>query len=148
MNLHWIDWTIIACVSIFFVVMARVAARYVQSTADFLAANRCAGRYVITMAEGIAGWGAASIVAIMQMYYQVGFTAEWWGQIGVPVGVFMTLTGWVSYRFRQTRVLTLAQFFEVRYSRRFRSVFSPLVPLRSLRRWSRHAAPPLKVRAE
>jgi SSS family solute:Na+ symporter len=109
-------------VSIFFIVMARVAARYVQSTVDFLAANRCAGRYVITMAEGIAGWGAASIVAIMQMYYQVGFTAEWWGQIGVPLGVFMTLTGWVSYRFRQTRVLTLAQFFEVRYSRRFRSI--------------------------
>ena len=122
MNLHWVDWTIIACVSIFFVVMAQVAARYVQSTADFLAANRCAGRYVITMAEGIAGWGAASIVALMQMYYQVGFTADWWGQIGVPIGVFMTLAGWVTYRFRQTRVLTMAQFFEVRYSRRFRRV--------------------------
>jgi SSS family solute:Na+ symporter len=122
MNMHWIDWTIIAGVSCFFIFMAQMTARYMQSTADFLAANRCAGRYVLTMAEGIAGWGAVSIVALMQIYYQVGFAADWWGKIGLPIALFMTLSGWVTYRFRQTRVLTMAQFFEVRYSRRFRCV--------------------------
>ena len=40
--------------------------------------------------------------------------------MAIPAGIVVTLTGWVVYRFRETRCLTLAQFFEVRYSRRFR----------------------------
>ena len=38
----------------------------------------------------------------------------------------LTMSGWVIYRFRSTRCLTLAQFFEKRYSRRFR-IFTGLV---------------------
>jgi len=36
----------------------------------------------------------------------------------VVVGI--SVSGWVLYRFRQTRALTMAQFFEIRYSRKFR----------------------------
>jgi SSS family solute:Na+ symporter len=32
----------------------------------------------------------------------------------------ITVSGWVLYRFRETRALTMAQFFEIRYSRGFR----------------------------
>jgi len=40
--------------------------------------------------------------------------------ISTPVALVMVLAGWVSYRYRETRVFTLAQFFEVRYSKSFR----------------------------
>ena len=30
------------------------------------------------------------------------------------------ISGWVIYRFRETCALTLAQFFEIRYSKKFR----------------------------
>ncbi len=40
--------------------------------------------------------------------------------------IVMALSGWVIYRFCQTCAMTLAQFFEMRYSRRFR-VFAGLV---------------------
>jgi Na+/proline symporter len=43
-----------------------------------------------------------------------------------PAMILIALSGWVVYRFRQTRALTMAQFFEIRYSRRFR-VFAGLV---------------------
>ena len=36
--------------------------RYVQSVADFLAANRCAGRYVVCVAQSMSGLGAAAVV--------------------------------------------------------------------------------------
>ncbi len=44
----------------------------------------------------------------------------WWQQLSVAVGLVISVTGFVYYRYRQTRVMTLAQFFEMRYSRRFR----------------------------
>jgi SSS family solute:Na+ symporter len=34
--------------------------------------------------------------------------------------VGISVSGWVLYRFRQTRAMTMAQFFEIRYSRNFR----------------------------
>jgi len=58
--------------------------------------------------------------------YQVGYTSIWWPLMEGPAMIVMALSGWVIYRFRQTRAMTLAQFFEMRYSRRFR-VFAGLV---------------------
>jgi len=60
------------------------------------------------------------------MYYKRGFTSVWWNLPNWPILFIIALTGWVNYRFRQTRALTLAQFFEMRYSRRFR-IFAGLV---------------------
>jgi len=57
---------------------------------------------------------------------KAGFTTMWWGMLGFPVGVLMTISGFVVYRYRETRALTLAQFFEMRYSRRFR-IFAGLL---------------------
>ncbi|OHB41929.1 MAG: hypothetical protein A2Y13_10795 [Planctomycetes bacterium GWC2_45_44] len=121
MNLHWIDWTIIFGSTAFFVVVAYRTKRYVKSTADFLSANRCAGRYLLTVSEGMAGQlGLITILAQWQLYSKVGLTSQWWVNLQIPIVLMMTLTGWVIYRYRETRVMTLAQFFEVRYSRRFR----------------------------
>ena len=120
MNMHWIDWAVIFGVVIFFTAVATATRKYAQSTSDFLAANRLAGRYLLTLAEGVAGLGAVSVVALFQMRYKVGFAADWWGQLAAPLGLIMMLTGWVVYRFRETRSLTLAQFFEMRYGRHFR----------------------------
>lgn len=105
---------------VFFIIMAWYTKRYMKSTADFLAANRCAGRYLLTMCTGIASMGAISIVAIMQMKYKTGLAGAWWWYVGIPVGLLLSLTGWVQYRYRETRAMTMAQFFEMRYSRKFR----------------------------
>ncbi len=120
MALTFIDWTIVIGSMIFFIIMAWYTKRYMKSTADFLAANRCAGRYLLTMCSGIASMGAISVVAIMQMKYKSGLAGAWWWYVGIPVGLLLALTGWVQYRYRETRAMTMAQFFEMRYSRKFR----------------------------
>lgn len=120
MQLHWIDWSIVA-VLLFVVTLAGLYTRkYSVSVADFLAANRCAKRYLISVAQGIAGVGAISIIAGFEMYFKAGFTAAWWQIMGVATTTLIFLSGWVFYRFRQTRAMTMAQFFEIRYSKRFR----------------------------
>jgi len=121
-NLTWLDWSVVLAVAIFFIAMAYRTNRYTRSTADFLAASRVAGRYMLTMAEGMVGLAAVGTIAAWQVSYRVGFAANWWAQLGMPLSLIMMLVGWVIYRYRETRVLTLAQLFEIRYGKRFRIV--------------------------
>ena len=120
MNMHVLDWSIVAGLLVLLVFAAFYTRRYNRSVADFLVANRCAGRYLICVSHGIAGIGAISIVAMFQMYYNAGFTAAWWQLIQIVVVVVIAMSGWVIYRFRQTRAMTLAQLLEIRYSRKLR----------------------------
>ena len=120
MNMHWLDWLIVILMLTFITVTAYSTKKYMQSVADFLSANRCAGKYLLGVADGIAGLGAISIVARFELHYKAGFTGSWWDMMFLGIGVIVAATGWVQYRFRQTRAMTMAQFFEMRYSRRFR----------------------------
>ncbi|QDU33267.1 Sodium:solute symporter family protein [Poriferisphaera corsica] len=118
--MNTIDWFILGLVVFATTSLAWWTRRYTKSVADFVAADRCAGRYVLGVSEGIAMIGAISVVLMFEMYYKSGFSAVWWGLMQLPIGIIVAVTGWVIYRYRQTRVLTLAQFLEMRYSRRFR----------------------------
>ncbi|MDE3057780.1 MAG: sodium:solute symporter [Bacteroidota bacterium] len=120
MNLTFIDWLIAAAcyLGLFFVV--RLSRKYVKSVADFLSAGRSAGRYMITVSQGMAAIGAITIVGQWEMNYVAGFALRWWEFVMAVVILVITVSGWVLYRFRQTRALTMAQFLEIRYSKNFR----------------------------
>ena len=121
-----VDWVIFGAVYAGLFAGVLLTKRYMRSVADFLAAGRSAGRYLLSVAAGMAGLGAITVVANFEMNYEAGFTMAWWGQSMNIVILVITASGWVSYRFRQTRCLTLPEFFERRYSRNFR-VFAGLV---------------------
>jgi len=126
MNLGFWDWTIVAG-SIAVIFYAAFKTRiYNRSVADFLSANRCAGRYLLSVSDGAASIGAISIVAMFEAYYKSGFSFHWWGLIVNTVLILIAVSGWIQYRFRQTRALTMAQFFEIRYSKNFR-IYAGLV---------------------
>lgn len=118
--MSWIDWAIIVALMVVITGFAIHTRQYMLSVADFLSGNRCAGKYLLGVADGMSGLGAVSIIAVFEMIYRAGFTAEWWNLMLLPIGVVIASTGWVQYRFRQTRAMTMAQFFELRYSRSFR----------------------------
>jgi solute:Na+ symporter, SSS family len=121
MKFNMTDLYVIGGMLLFMIYAAYRSRKLSTGVADFLSANRCAGRYLLTVAEGIGGVGAVSILASFQMYYKAGLVASWWGgKLAMPIGMIIMLSGWVIYRFRETRALTLAQFFEIRYSKRFR----------------------------
>ncbi len=118
--MQYLDWIILAIM--YFGILATVVLtkKYMRGVTDYLAAGRSAGRYLLTISAGIAGLGAITVVANMEMGFQSGFAMSWWGLTMSLFGVLVTVSGWVNYRFRRTRALTLAEFFEKRYSRRFR----------------------------
>lgn len=115
-----IDWTITIVFIAALIGVLIYCHKFVKSSADFLAANRCAGRYLLTITSGMAGIGVISFVASFEQTFVAGFSSVWWSFLSAPIGIIIAVTGWVFYRLRETRCLTLAQFFELRYSRRFR----------------------------
>ena len=126
MNLSVIDWLIVLISFVGMVYSVSTTKGLMKSVSDFLAAGRTAGRYVISISSGIAGLGAISIVMFLEMGYVSGFALAWWGLSQGIIILLITISGWVIYRFRSTRCLTLPQFFEMRYSRKFR-IFTGMV---------------------
>lgn len=120
MNLAFIDWCIVGLLLAVMIGFVFLSQTLVKSVTDFLATGRTGGRYIISMFQGTAALGAITVVGGMEQNFSAGFNARWWEMLTTIILVGMSVTGWVVYRYRQTRVMTMAQFFEVRYSRRFR----------------------------
>ncbi|MGN0866152.1 MAG: sodium:solute symporter [Oligosphaeraceae bacterium] len=120
MNMHPVDWTILGLLLLALILTLRHFRRHVHSCTDFLAAGRLGGRYLLAISSGMSGVGAVTIIAAFEMSYAAGFPPVWWGFLSGVTGIVAALSGWVLYRFRETRALTLPQFLEMRYSRRFR----------------------------
>lgn len=120
MNMHSLDWIVVAAVLTLFVGMAVYANTLSKSVSDYLVAGRCAGRYMLTVASGMEWIGAINIVAMFEMYFNSGFPPMWWVMLSTPFIVYMCVSGWGVYRYRETRSLTIAQFLETRYNRKVR----------------------------
>ncbi len=115
-----LDWSIVLGFVVVLIATALYANRLARGVAGFLSADRCAGRYLVTVAYNMAQVGVITLVWYFQLGYDVGFTQIWWGYFEGPSLILLAITGWVIYRFRETRAMTLAQFFELRYSKKFR----------------------------
>ena len=126
MNLHSIDWYIVAALLVLITGLSLYSNRYLKSVADFLAANRAAGRYMLAIAGYASSFGTISAISCFELHYKAGFVPLWWQMMMTPILLIIAMTGWGIYRFRQTRAMTLAQFLEVRYSKRLR-IFSGLL---------------------
>ena len=124
--MQFIDWLIVFLVFSGMIYSVSYSKGLMKSVTDFLSAGRTAGRYLRSVSSGIAGLGAISVVMYLEMGYVSGFSLAWWGLSQGIIILILTMSGWVIYRFRSTRCLTLAQFFEKRYSRRFR-IFTGII---------------------
>ncbi|MCU0792536.1 MAG: sodium:panthothenate symporter [Opitutaceae bacterium] len=124
--MHLIDWLIVIIPVLFILGLSIYAKRYVRGVVDFLAAGRVAGRYVISVGDMAAVLGVITIVALVEQKYQVGYALTFWEFLVVPVGIIIGLTGYCTYRFRETRALSIGQFLEMRYNRPFRIVAASL----------------------
>jgi SSS family solute:Na+ symporter len=118
--MYLLDWLIVAAPVVIVVGVTIYAHQYLKSVADFLSGGRLAGRYLLSTASSEMGAGAIAYVAMFEWFSHGGFPVSWWGALTAPVALIVSISGFVVYRFRQTRALTLAQFFEMRYTRKFR----------------------------
>ncbi|MFH1615475.1 MAG: sodium:solute symporter family protein [Planctomycetota bacterium] len=115
-----IDWTIVAVFLVGINIIGIACRKYMKSVSDWLVAGRGVGRYLGVVADTGQGVGAISIIAILQLTYAAGPAYFWIYIQTLGLGLIIAITGWGIYRLRETKVMTLNELLERRYSRRFR----------------------------
>lgn len=121
-----LDWFIVLVPLVFVIYMAYRSRQYIRGVADFLAAGRICGRYVIAVAGVSVSLSVMNLVANAEVYYKTGFAISFWNNILLPISMVLALSGFCYYRFRETKALSLGQFLEMRYSRSLRIFASGL----------------------
>ena len=124
-----LDWVIV-----FVYVLATIATglygrKFVGGIADFLVAGRELGTFI-----GIATLAATEIGTITFMYYaelgyKTGYSSFINGLIAGVVMIFIGRTGFIVRRLRAMRLMTVPEFFEVKFSRRLRVFTGVLVAI-------------------
>jgi solute:Na+ symporter, SSS family len=120
LKLSVLDLIIISMPLVMIVVVTLYVRRFVSDVSQFLVGGRLAGRYLISIATGESGFGLLSAIAWFEVFGAAGLSNNLWASLFAPLAIMLPLLGYIVYRYRETRALTLAQFFEIRYSRRFR----------------------------
>ena len=120
MNMHLLDWLVVLVPLALVILIGGKTRKYTGSVAAFMAADRIAGRYLVATASGEAAFGAIAAVAAFEQFFVGGFSLSWWLLANNAVWLFILLSGFITYRYRESRVMTIAQFFEVRYTKAFR----------------------------
>ena len=121
-----LDWLIIILPVSFVLFMGWYARRYVVQVSDFLSAGRLCGRYLISIADIANGLSIIGLVAYVEVHYRTGFALTFWQNLTMPLGIVLSLTGFVTYRFRETKAMSFGQYIEMRYSRKLRIFASGL----------------------
>jgi len=115
-----LDWILVVASVLLVLGIGAYTQRYMKSVADFVAAGRCARRYLLAVGRGEMQAGAVVIVGAFEAFRHSGLAYYWWGWLPQPIFLLVAMFGFVIYRYRETRVFTLGQYFEIRYSRNFR----------------------------
>ena len=114
------DWTLVIATLFAVVAIGLYTQRFVRSVADFMSAGRKARRYLLAVGRAEMQAGAAVYVMTFEIINHSGFVYTWWMSLPRPILLLVAIFGFVVYRYRQTRAITLGQFFEIRYSKRLR----------------------------
>ncbi len=116
----FVDWLIVLVPLAFVLGMGVYSRKYVKSVADYLVAGRLCGRYVISIGDVANALSIIGLVAYVEMQYKTGFALAFWNRLMLPLSIILALTGYCTYRFRETKAMSLGQFLEMRYNRPFR----------------------------
>jgi len=115
-----LDWAIVIAYVLATFATGLYGRKYVGGIADFLVAGRELGTFI-----GIATLAATEIGTITFMYYaelgyKTGYASFINGLIAGLVMIFVGRTGFIVRRLRAMRLMTVPEFFEVKFSRRLR----------------------------
>ena len=127
MHFHLVDWIIVIVYLAGTMAAGLYGKKYVSGLSDFLVAGRQLGTFI-----GVATLAATEIGTITFMYYaelgyKTGFASFVNGLIAGAVMIFIGQTGFIIRRLRALGLMTIPEFFQVKYSKNLRVLTGILV---------------------
>ena len=127
MNFTGLDWGIVVLYLAATLAAGLYGKRFVSRLSEFLVAGRELGTFI-----GIATLAATEIGTITFMYYaelgyKTGYASFVNGLIAGAAMIFIGRTGFIVKRLRALGLMTVPEFFEVKYSRKLRVLTGILV---------------------
>ncbi|MEO8647879.1 MAG: sodium:solute symporter family protein [Acidobacteriota bacterium] len=122
MTFNSLDWIILLAYLTATVIIGLWAKKYVEDLSGYMVAGRR-----IKVSLGVATFAATEIGIITFMYfselgYVSGFSCFVIGILGLLAYMFVGSTGFIIEPLRRLEVMTIPEFYEIRYSRRVRLI--------------------------
>jgi SSS family solute:Na+ symporter len=122
MNFGYLDWIILVVYLVLTLGVGFWVKRYVENLRGYMVANRR-----VKVALGVATIEATEIGVITFMYfgelgYVTGFACFIIGILGMSAYMLVGKTGFIIAALRRHEVMTIPEFYELRYSRRVRLI--------------------------
>src|SRR5579872_1899922 len=120
MNFTSLDWIIVVLYLAGSLAAGLYGKRFIAGISDFLVAGRELGVFIGTATLAATEIGTVTFMYYAELGYKTGFASFINGLLAGLVMIFIGQTGFIVRKLRAMRLMTIPEFFEVRYSRRLR----------------------------
>ncbi len=117
MRLSWIDLTIVVGYVAATILAGVLARRSIRGIADFLVAGRSLGTHMGAASMISTGLGLVTVMYFAEEGFRNGFAPFIIGVIAAITQMVVGRTGFIISRLRHLRVMTVPEFYEIKYSR-------------------------------
>ena len=115
-----VDWAIVIGYVSISVLIGLVANRYIGGVADYVVAGRSLGTALSVATITGTEMGLITVMYSAQKGFTGGFAAFHIAVFSGMVALFIGLTGFIVVPLRKTRVMTIPEYYEMRFGRRTR----------------------------
>ncbi|KPK87100.1 hypothetical protein AMJ80_12505 [bacterium SM23_31] len=128
-NFGTIDWIIVLVYICIPVVIGILVRKYVRQLSDFIVAGRSLRLFIAIATMTGTELGLVTVMYNAEMGFLHGFSAFHIAVIEFSCILAIGLTGFIVYRLRQKKVMTIPEFYEERFGRKVRIVGGTILAL-------------------
>jgi len=121
-NFQTIDWVIVCVYICIPVVIGIVVKKYIRQLSDFIVAGRSLKLFIAIATLTGTELGLVTVMYNSELGFRHGFSAFHVGIIETFCILAIGVTGFIVYKLRQLRVMTIPEFYEMRFGRNVRIV--------------------------
>ncbi len=121
-NFRTVDWIIVSIYICIPVVIGVIVRKYVRQLSDFIVAGRSLKLFIAIATLTGTELGLVTVMYNSELGFKHGFSAFHVGIIETACILAIGLTGFIVYKLRQLKVMTIPEFYEMRFGRNVRIV--------------------------
>lgn len=121
-NFATIDWIIVMVYICIPVVIGVIVKKYIRQLSDFIVAGRSLRLFIAIATLTGTELGLVTVMYNAELGFKHGFSAFHVGLIEMVCILAIGLTGFIVYKLRKLRVMTIPEFYNLRFGRKVRII--------------------------